>query len=266
MGALSVTEREINEVDLVLCRATLYGALALGFRPPTEETVERLVSDQGATALAEAAAILDADGAAGLRSATLSLSADNVSLSALSHWHRHLFGHTARGPVPPYETEYGAEALFQQPHELGDLSGFYLTFGLTPNPAEHERADHVSCECEFLSFLYLKEAYALEMADLSMLEEVRKATRLFLHDHLGRFVPAFARKLVTEGRGGFYGSLGELCLRFVTVECVRLGVRLGLENLSLRPATDDRVPMACGSGTECAAMPGACDPEEGGAI
>jgi len=29
----------------------------------------------------------------------------------------------------------------------------------------------------------------------------------------------------------------------------------------LRPADDDRVPMACGSGTECAAMPGACTPE-----
>lgn len=266
MGALSVTEREINEVDLVLCRATLYGALALGFRPPTEETVERLVSDQGATALAEAADILDANGAAKLRPAVLFLAADKETLSALSHSYRCLFGHTARGPVPPYETEYGAEALFQQPHELGDLSGFYLTFGLTLNPAEHERSDHVSCECEFLSFLYLKEAYALEMGDLSMLEEVRKATRLFLRDHLGRFVPAFARKLVTEGRKSFYGNLGELCLRFVTVECARLGVQLGPENLSLRPANDDRVPMACGSGTECAAMPGACDPEEGGAI
>ena len=266
MGALSVTEQEINEVDMVLCRATLYGALALGFRPPTEETVDRLVSAEGAAALAEAASILDADSAAGLRSAALNLSADKETLSALSHSYRCLFGHTALGAAPPYETEYGSEALFQQPQELGDLAGFYLAFGLTLDPAEHERADHVSCECEFLSFLYLKEAYALEMGDLSMLEEVRKATRLFLRDHLGRFVPAFARKLVTEGRKSFYGNLGELCLRFVTVECARLGVLLGPKNLSLRPATDDRVPMACGSGTECAAMPGACDPEESGAV
>lgn len=99
-----------------------------------------------------------------------------------------------------------------------------------------------------------------------MLEEVCKAARLFLRDHLGRFVPAFARKLVTEGRESFYGNLGELCLRFVTIECARLGVPLGPENLSLRPATDDSVPMACGSGTECAAMAGAGDPEESGAV
>jgi len=258
--------QQVTEVEIALCRATLYGALALGFRPPTEETVDRLVSEEGATALAEAATILDANSAAGLRSAALKLSTDNATLSALSYAHRHLFGHTAHGSVPPYETEYGAEALFQQPQELGDLTGFYLAFGLTLNPAEHERADHVSCEFEFLSFLAMKEAYALESGDLPMLEEVRKAARLFLRDHLGRFVPAFARKLVTVGRESFYGNLGELCLRFVTVECARLGVLLGPKNLSLRPANDDRVPMACGSGTECAAMPGACDPEESGAV
>jgi len=53
---------DLSEVDLALCRATLYSALALGFRPPTEETVDRLASDAGATALAEAAAVLDANG------------------------------------------------------------------------------------------------------------------------------------------------------------------------------------------------------------
>jgi len=31
--------------------------------------------------------------------------------------------------------------------------------------------------------------------------------------------------------------------------------------LPLRPADDARVPMACGSGAECATMPGACVPE-----
>ena len=257
---------DLSEVDLALCRATLYSALALGFRPPTEETVDRLASDAGATALAEAAAVLDANGASGLSSTVLRLSADTASSDALSRSFLRLFGHTARGAVAPYETEYGAEALFQQSQELGDLAGFYLAFGLTLSRAEHERPDHVACECEFLSFLCLKEAYALENADVPMLEEARKATRLFLRDHLGRFVPAFSRKLVTEEPGGFYGVLGELCSRFVTEDCVRLGVPLGPENLGLRPANDDRVPMACGSGTECAAMPGVCDPEENGAV
>jgi DMSO reductase family type II enzyme chaperone len=257
----SSLDQKVGEVDLALCRATLYGALALGFRAPTEETVERLLSEEGAGALAEAAGALDTPGASTICAAALRLSGGKRSLPALSDTFLRLFGHTASGPVPPYETEYGAEALFQQPQEMGDLAGFYSAFGLAMNPAEHERSDHVSCECEFLCFLALKEAYALESDDIAMLEEVRKATRLFVRDHLGRFVPAFARKLVTEGQGTFYGALGELCLSFITDECARLGVAPGAASLGLRPAADDRVPMACGSGAACA-MPGVCDPEE----
>lgn len=254
---------EVDEVDLALCRATLYSALALGFRPPTEETMTRLVSQESVAALADAAAVLDADGESGLVAAARSLAAaEAASVTELSASFWRLFGHTARGAVPPYETEYGAEALFQQPQELGDLAGFYQAFGLTLNPAEHERADHMSCECEFLCFLALKEAYALEQRATPMLGETRKATRFFLRDHPGHFVPTFARKLVREDRGGFYGTLGELCLRFVIQDCARFGVPVGPEDLSLRPATDDRVPMACGSAAECAAMPGTCHPEE----
>jgi TorA maturation chaperone TorD len=145
---------------------------------------------------------------------------------------------------------------------MGDLAGFYRAFGLTLNPTEHERLDHVSCECEFMCFLALKEAYAIEHDDVAMLEETRKASRLFLRDHLARFGPAFARKLAHEDRGSFYGALDNLCLAFMSCECERVGVMPGPVELSLRPADDDRVPMACGSGTECAAMPGGCGTEE----
>jgi hypothetical protein len=48
----------------------------------------------------------------------------------------------------------------------------------------------------------------------------------------------------------------------VTLECARSDLSLGSVGLDLRPATDERVPMACGSGAECAAMPGGGVPEE----
>ena len=133
----------------------------------------------------------------------------------LSSRYRVLFGHTARGPIPPYETEYGNEALFQQPQELGDLMGFYHAFGLGLKQDQRERADHVSCECEFLMFLSLKEAYALENDNREMLVETRKAEKLFLRDHLARFLPTFSAKLDREDPSGFYGMLAGLCLQFV---------------------------------------------------
>ena len=115
----------------------------------------------------------------------------------------------ARGQIPPYETEYGNEALFQQPQELGDLMGFYRA-GLALKPGKHERPDHISCECEFLMFLALKEAYALEQDNQEMLAETRKAEKLFLRDHLGRFLPTFVTQLTREDPSGFYSTLGEL--------------------------------------------------------
>ena len=192
--------------------------------------------------------------------------ADADCTTAFSSRYRELFGHTASGPIPPYETEYGNEALFQQPQELGDLMGFYNAFGLTLKSGMRERPDHISCECEFLMFLALKESYALEHESQEMLAETQKAGKLFLRDHLGRFLPTFAFKLGRQEDSGFYGSLGELCLRFVSAECARLHVPSGAANLGLRPADDDRVPMACGSGAECGAMPGACVPEEADSV
>jgi len=241
-----------DEVDIALCRSILYEALALGFRPPTPETISRLASAEGAHALAAAAAVLDSVWDSDLAPLAHRPSAPRPPCS-LADFHasfRRLFGHTARGAAPPYETEYGEDALFQPPQEMSDLGGFYQAFGLTLRPSEHERIDHIACECEFLLFLARKEAYALVHDDAAMLEETRRATRLFLRDHLGRWAPAFGRKLGREGQGGFYGALGDLLVGFVAHECARVGVAAGPDLLRLRSASLGDAPMACGSGDD----------------
>lgn len=242
------TAATVEGVDLALCRSALYEALALGFRPPTQETVTRLASAGGALALSDAAAVVD-EGLAG-RVLALAGPEGSSDLEAMAVSYRRLFGHTARGPVSPYETEYGQDALFQQPQEMGDLGGFLKAFGLALRADAHERIDHVSCECEFLAFLARKEAYALTREDEAMAGETQRAGRLFLRDHLGHFGPTFARKLTREDRGGFYGALGEFCLAFLVAECARLRVPPGSEFLQLRTVDFDDAPMACGTGSE----------------
>ncbi len=241
-----------DEVDLALCRSILYEALALGFRPPTAETVERLVSPNSVNALADAVAVLDYAWDTHLASLIHRFTGSPLPPSLESHEvsHRRLFGHTARGGVPPYETEYGEDSLFQPPQEMSDLAGFYQAFGLALRPSEHERNDHISCECEFVLFLARKEAYALVQNDASMLEETRRATRLFLRHHLGRWAPAFGRRLARRDPGGFYGGLGELLVAFVAKECAQVGVPAGPELLRLRSTSLGDVPMACGPADE----------------
>ncbi|MGE5850662.1 MAG: molecular chaperone, partial [Candidatus Methylomirabilota bacterium] len=241
-----------DEVDIALCRSILYEALALGFRPPTAETVERLVSPTAVQALADAVAVLDSAWSTSLATLVHRFSDWPVppSLDSLQVLYRRLFGHTARGGVPPYETEYGEDSLFQPSQEMSDLAGFYRAFGLVIRPSEHERIDHISCECEFMLFLARKEAYALVQNNTSMLEDTRSATRLFLRHHLGRWAPAFGRRLARQDPDGFYGGVGELLVAFVTQECAQCGVPAGPELMRLRSTSLGNVPMACGPADE----------------
>lgn len=241
---------------MALCRSALWEALALGFSPPTAETVTRLASDEGARALADAAALLDADGGTDLASRVLRLATTRKGrLGDLQDSFPRLFGYTARGAVPPYETEYGEDSLFLPAQEMSDLAAFSRAFGLALNTEAHERIDHISCECEFLLVLGRKEAYALERDDPAMLDATRRAARLFLRDHFGRWAPAFGRKLAREDRDGFYGALGDLCHVFVTGECTRLGVASGPEFLRLRTPLAADAPMACESPLTSSPLP-----------
>ncbi len=245
------TVRE-KEIEQALCRSVFYRALALGFRPPTRETLEALASPEGLKVLRAAASALDTPQGLGLGAWVLELARfGSKPLEALSASFQRLFGHAVRGLLSPYETEYGEGGIFQKTRELSDLGGFYRAFGLAPNPLAYERIDHMSYECEFLLFLTLKEAYALEEEREDLLRETRRAERLFLRDHLGRFGPAWGRKLGREDPGGFYGTLGEICAEFLTQECARWGVPVGPETLRLRTAEDEGVPMACAGGEGC---------------
>ena len=230
--------------ELALCRSGLWEALALGFRPPTSETVIRLASSEGTRALAALAVTLDAaDGSAlGPHASAL----PRRSLSALDLAYGRLFGHTARGAVSAYETEHGEDSIWEPQREMSDLGAFYRAFGLRVDPRGHERPDHIACECEFLLVLARRDARARALGDAPAQEATCRAVRLFLRDHLGRWAPALGARLSRLDPEGFHGALGRLLAAFVVAECRRAGVGAGPEFLRLRSAEPDATPMACG--------------------
>jgi TorA maturation chaperone TorD len=209
--------------------------------------ITRLATRDDADALADAAAVLDAPGEEDLAVRARALAREPPPVwGALADAYGRVFGHTARGAVPPYETEYGEDSVFGPPREMADLSAFYRAFGLVVRPDAHERPDHIACECELMLVLARKEALALERGDIAMLEAIRGATRAFLRDHLGRWAPALGFKLAREDSGGFYGAVGRLCAAFVVAECHRVGAPAGPPLLRLRSPDLDTAPMACG--------------------
>ena len=132
-----------------------------------------------------------------------------------------------------------ADPLFQ-PHRLADLAAFYRAFGLDMTPDATERQDHICVELEFMSVLAAKEAYALDQRlGGDAVEVCRDTERKFLREHLGRWVPAFGRRLLATAGPGALGALGDFVRAFVECECVRFGVRPGSEDLMLRPVDEE---------------------------
>ena len=236
--------------DIALCRSILYEALAAGFGPPSRETRDLLVSAPRGPGLHAAALLLDASSGSRLGERVRDLAARGADLDRMEEDYQHLFGHSVRGEVSLFETEYGRGTVFQQPQELADLGGFIRAFGLVPDPGVRERVDHVSCECEFMLFLARREAHHIETGDAENLATTREAERLFLKHHLGRFGPTFARRLARLDRGRFFGALGNLLLQFLQTEARRFKVKPGADSLPMRKYDDDDVPMACGATDE----------------
>ncbi len=235
------------EIDLSFCRTAFYGALAMGLRPPGREMRRALRSRMGNAALADAASSVDAAAGTELLERVRRLrQVGEEEPDRLEQSYFRLFGHTARGEVPPYETEWGEDELFQKMHELADVGGFVRAFGLQSDELAHERIDHVACECELMMFLARKEGHALEHGDVEMLQTTRLAERAFLTDHLARFGIAFARRLAAADPDGFHGALGAVLEEVLRADCTRLDVVVGPAHLKLRDPAPDDTPMACG--------------------
>lgn len=144
------------------------------------------------------------------------------------------FGHTAHSKVPPYELEYGEEHSHRQPQELADIAAFYHAFGLGVSQQAHERADHISVECEFMSFLLYKEAYALEHDGEEKASICRQASVDFLSCHLGRWVVSFTHRLSQHAGQTLMGRMGDFAFSFINQDCQRCGIGAGPSHLSIR--------------------------------
>ncbi|HEY4983535.1 MAG TPA: molecular chaperone TorD family protein [Verrucomicrobiae bacterium] len=236
-----------TSIDLALARAFIHRFLAKAYEDPTFEAWHWLTDAQTIALLRSATAVL---GSSLSKSAEALINA--LQPDALDSFHSAYlaaFGHAARGQCPLNEIEYGdlkADPLFQ-PHRLADLAAFYCAFGLEVAGDADERQDHICLELEFTCVLAAKEAYALEnQLDAEELALCRNAQKKFLREHLGRWTPAFARRLAGTTTDAALGALAEFTRVFIESECARFAVNPGGEDLLLRPV-DEAAESMCAS-------------------
>ena len=108
----------------------------------------------------------------------------------------------AGGIASPREA---AHAGFLDPGRiLADLAARYAAFGFSPRSEEPH--DHLAVECDFVAYLFLKEAYARARGESEAGDVTREARDRFLADHVAVAGHGFARKLPERSPGYLVGA------------------------------------------------------------
>lgn len=221
-------------------RSALFRLLALGFAPPSAETLEEV---EGL-----------ADALAGLPGTPAELedvrrSARAASVDSLAGAYQWLFGGSVR--VAPYEGSYELDPI-RQGRQLADVAGFYRAFGAEAHGRAFERPDHAGCELEFLSFLELRALTAAEEGDGAAAALVEEIGAAFLRDHAGRWLPTFFAGVREAGAGGapFYRALAALGERVLADELARRGLEVAPLPAARRRLAVEGDAFECGAAAQ----------------
>lgn len=193
--------------------------LGMLFECPSEqwrEELERLAREISNPGLKEAAMAAVAEGSEGLYHST--------------------FG--PGGPAPAREVSY--RSWVQPGYMISEISAFYAAFGFKPKTPE--TPDHVTVEVSFVSYLKLKEAYALAAGREEDAEVTADALRSFVLDHLSKIAERLSRSLSRSGIG-YLSRAGAILLERVGRDPDRDGNR-GFLPVA---AADDEM-LECGPG------------------
>ena len=236
--------KTLSEAEKILARAFGYQLIGALFRHP--ETKEFWLPSLLQTNWLEISDIWDLPNPKAVKKKLQSILNELIrgDQQVWSSQYEDIFGHTACSKVPLYELEYGEEHSYREPQELADIAGFYQAFGVQSAQKVHERPDHVSLEAEFVYVLLYKQAIALRNNDLENAETCRQAYERFLQEHLAFWLPALTYRITKFAKPGLLSWLAEFAHEFVAQDCKRQNLRIGSENLVIRPI-EDKTDAGC---------------------
>jgi DMSO reductase family type II enzyme chaperone len=120
--------------------------------------------------------------------------------------------------APPYETSFISILGQSEGTIAADISGYYSTVGLIVSPSINELPDHIAIELEFMSFLCERELLALKDGNDADAVVAQNEQRRFMSEHLARWYPQFAKKVLSETDEKLFKSLIQSVFVFLRSE------------------------------------------------
>ena len=154
-----------------------------------------------------------------------------------------------QGRVPPYECSNTTINAGGHTAPLADIAGFYRAFGVK---VHGDRPDHVVAELEYASLVTLAEARARLEGRAEDAAVSAGAARTFLRDHLGRWLDAWAPRVLAIDPPVPWGPIAAAAAVFVASEARRRNVIIVQSDRMFAdvgdlPEVDD--VLECGEGT-----------------
>jgi TorA maturation chaperone TorD len=201
-------------------KAALFESLALVFLYTTEELAEVLVDGEYVEALTE---IIEANelskpsliqGLGALNVSYIGRSSDEV-FHELRREHTRLFVGSPKPVVSPfagvwYAEEIGVEPLLFVNKESMAVERFLRSCGVGQPEGTNEPLDHIGTELEFLQYLCLLRAEAVQLPESVELPE--GAYEQFYSTHFSGFAKKFAAKTAAESRIPFFQVMAQVVL------------------------------------------------------
>ncbi|KTE90302.1 dehydrogenase [Desulfitobacterium hafniense] len=217
-----------REIEIALAISDMYQLLAMSLHLPTREFVKGLLDGSVAE---DIQAILEEIGfghekaeqlAASLKSLPEQKKPLEEMLAELRQEYTRLFTHPKEPEISVYETlfRYNPEvdevkpSLFISPAAL-DAERCYKKAGLILSKEVNEPADHIATEMEFMMFLYLQKAKALQEDNRQEVERREGEIKEFYEVHLQKWAKEFYDRCVESNHSEVYKALGEVGSMFV---------------------------------------------------
>jgi TorA maturation chaperone TorD len=127
------------------------------------------------------------------------------------HWdYTRMFVGPGKVPAPPWESIYRDVEHLHFSEETLEVRNAYRKYNLLPKDFGHEPDDHIGLELDFMHKLSEMSKEKAEISDETGLVEILKDQKVFLDEHLLKWVPDWTRDVVKSAETDFYKGMAQL--------------------------------------------------------
>ncbi len=150
-------------------------------------------------------------------------------MKAINADHLRLFDGLDRVLSPVWESVYFTESHLVFQEQTLQVRQWYARYGLQAEKLHREPDDHIGLELIFVAHLAARAVEAIDNGDISTADALLQAQRDFLHDHLLRWGPAWARLVKKHAQTDFYQGLAHLTYGSLLALAELLGMQMPKE-------------------------------------